>query len=109
MELHYRTRNGRLTLKVESESQKDLFRAVAQAQEVFEAETTCGCCRSEEIRFQHRTVDAFEYFELVCGQCSARFEFGQHRAGGTIFPKRRAEDGEILPNRGWKLWKSNAG
>jgi uncharacterized protein with PIN domain len=108
MELHYRTRNGRLALKVDANSHKDLFRAVATAQEIFEAETACGCCNSDLIRFQVRCVDAFEFFELVCGNCDARFEFGQHRTGATLFPKRRDDAGNPLPHRGWKVWKSNS-
>jgi hypothetical protein len=106
MELQYRTRNGRLWLKVDAASHKDLFRAVAVVQEVFEAETHCGCCTSDLIRFQTRKVDAFEFFELVCDHCDARFEFGQHKNGQTLFPKRRDEDGKPLANRGWKLRES---
>lgn len=105
MDLQYRTRNGRLALKVEANSHKDLFRAVATVQEVFEAETHCGCCSSDLVRFQVRTVDTFEFYELACGACDARFEFGQHKNGQTLFPKRRDEDGNPLPNRGWKVWK----
>jgi hypothetical protein len=104
MELQYRTRNGRLLLKMTGESQKDLFRWLATMQEVFEAEANCGCCKSEAIRFHVRTVDAFDFFELVCA-CGARFEFGQHRNGTSLFPKRRDEHGALLPDRGWKVWK----
>jgi len=105
MEAQYRTRNGRLTVKTIGDSQKDLFRALAVIQEVFEAETQCGCCQSEAIHFQVRSVDKFEYFELVCRACTARFEFGQHRNGQSLFPKRRDENGNLLPHGGWRIWK----
>lgn len=106
MELQVRSSNGRLWLKVDANSQKDLFRAAAGFLEVFEAETNCGLCNSNRVRPQTRTVDAFEFFELVCEACDARFEFGQHKNGQTLFPKRRDEDGNPLPNRGWKVWKA---
>ena len=105
MEAQYRTLNGRLVIKTIGDSQKELFRALAVAQEVFEAETRCGCCQSEAIHFQVRSVDKFEYYELVCRECTARFEFGQHRNGQSLFPKRRDENGHPLANRGWKIWK----
>jgi hypothetical protein len=105
MEAHYRTRNGRLTIAIEANSQKDLFKALATVAEVFEAESTCGCCNSDLIRFQVRTVETFDHFELQCANCTARFEFGQHRNGQSLFPKRRDENGNSLPNRGWKIWK----
>ena len=101
MEAQYKTRNGRLLIKVEGENQKALFRELAMAQEVFEAETECGCCDSSEIRFRVREVDGNEYYELVCNKCGARFEFGQHRKNNTLFPKRHASDGSQLQNHGW--------
>lgn len=108
MELQYRTRNGRLALKAEGESQKDLFKLLAMMQEVFDTEERCGVCQSSEVRFQVRTVDNFEHYELACckSDCGARFEFGQHKGGQTLFPKRRDDDGKPLPNRGWKVWKT---
>lgn len=106
MEAQYRTRDGRLVFKVDAESQKDIFKHIAVTQEVFEAEAECGCCHSKEIRFRVRTVDKHDFYEVACGACGARFEFGQHKNGGSLFPKRRAEDGTMLPNRGWAKWET---
>lgn len=107
MEAQYKTRDGRLVIKVEAEHQKGLFKELAAAQEVFESEAECGCCRSKELRFRVRVVDENEFYELACN-CGARFEFGQHKKGGSLFPKRRAEDGTALPNRGWAKWEPSA-
>ena len=104
MEAQYKTRNGSLILKVEGETQKDIFRELARAQETFEAESECGICKSTQIRYRVRTVDENEYFELQCCACGARFEFGQHKKGGSLFPKRRGENGP-LPNKGWSKWE----
>ena len=101
MEAQYKTRDGRLIFKVDAENQKEIFKQIAVTQEVFEAETECGCCHSKEIRFRVRTVDKHDFYEVACGACGARFEFGQHKNGRSLFPKRRAEDGTLLPNRGW--------
>lgn len=100
MEAQYKTRNGRLLIKVEGETQKALFKELAAAQEVFEAESDCGCCKSTDIHFRVREVDGNEYYELVCTTCGAVFSFGQHKKNNTLFPKRRSDD-HALPNRGW--------
>ncbi len=84
MEAQYKTRDGRLVIKVEAEHQKGLFKELAAAQEVFESEAECGCCRSKELRFRVRIVDENEFYELACN-CGARFEFGQHKKGGSLF------------------------
>lgn len=107
MKAHYRTANGRLTFEVQAETVKALFTEVAKIQEVFDAESTCGCCKSHDIRFQHRQVEEFDYYELRCNSCSARFQFGQSKKGGALFPKRKAENGNYLDNRGWSKFKSD--
>lgn len=105
MKAHYRTKNGQITIEVNGETVKEVVKQIASAQEVFEAETQCGMtnCSSANIRFQVRTVDDNEFFELVCNDCHARFSFGQNKKGGGLFPKRR-DNGNPLPNRGWSKW-----
>ena len=106
MEAQYKTQDGHLILKVEGETQKDIFRELARAQETFEAESECGICKSTQIKFRVRTVDDNEYFELQC-VCGAKFAFGQHKKGGSLFPKRQGENGP-LPNRGWSKWEPSS-
>jgi len=100
MKVHYRTGDGRITFEVEADGQKGVFKEIAKLQEVFEAECACGACTSTRIRFQHRKSGKYDYFEMVCNDCRARFEYGQALEGGTLFPKRR-EKGKPLPNGGW--------
>ena len=101
MKAHYRTANGRITFEVQAETVKALFKEIAGIQEVFDADTDCGCCKSSAIHFQARQVDNYDFYELVCLDCRARFQFGQAKKGGALFPKRKDEDGKLLPNRGW--------
>jgi hypothetical protein len=43
------------------------------------------------------------HYELICGACGGQFSFGQHKKGGSLFPKRKGDNG-FLPNRGWHKW-----
>jgi hypothetical protein len=104
MECQYKSRNGRLLFRVEGGSQKDLFEAIADVQEIFEADEACGMCKSTDIRFRVRRVKDNAYYELRCGSCNARFAFGQSKDMKTLFPKRKDENGKRLPNRGWFKW-----
>jgi hypothetical protein len=66
MKAHYRTRNGRIVVEVQAETQKGLFKAIAEAQSVFEADERCGLCLSDDIRFTVRSIDGNDYYELTC-------------------------------------------
>jgi hypothetical protein len=105
MKAHYRTKNGQYTVEVDGNNIKEVIKNIATVQEVLEAETQCGMdqCKSVNIRFQVRENDGNEYYELVCKDCGARFEFGQHKKTPTLFPKR-SENGKFLPNRGWSKY-----
>jgi hypothetical protein len=108
---HYRSKSGRLTFEVEGGNQKALFEGIADLQEVFEAEETCGYCDSNAIHFRVREVQSkkdgkkYKYYEMLCLDCSARFAFGQNQVGETLFPSRRDKEGNWLPNRGWYKWQ----
>jgi ribosomal protein L40E len=103
MKLTYTTKNGRIKVEVEGESQKDVFLELSKFQEVFE-ETACGKCGSENIRFVVRNVDDNLYYELRCMDCGARLSFGVHKKGGGLFPKRKDNDGKWLQDGGWTKW-----
>ena len=96
-------RVGDLTIEVEGETQKDIFKALAGAEEVF-GENTCGKCGSTNIRCIVRMNDGNEFYEMRCMDCGARLAFGSHKKGGGMFPKRRDADGNYLPNNGWQKW-----
>lgn len=107
MKAHYRTSDGRITFELEAENAKGLFSAIAAVQEVFDVERRCGVCQSDDIRCLSRKVESFDFYELQCGNsnCRARFAFGQQKAGGALFPKRKDDDGGWLPNGGWSRWE----
>jgi hypothetical protein len=104
MEAQYRTLSGRLTVRVEGKDHKELFRALAESQEIFDSESKCGCCQSESLRFTVRTREGNDYYKLVCADCAATFDFGQTKQGARLYPKRRGKDEKPLPNGGWAQW-----
>lgn len=103
MKISYTTKNGRVKAEFDSESAKDLFGEIHKFQEVFE-EDTCGKCGSEDIKYIVRNVDDNQYYELRCGKCGARLSFGVNKKGGGLFPKRKDNDGNWLPDSGWVKW-----
>jgi uncharacterized short protein YbdD (DUF466 family) len=99
--------------QADGDSHKEIFRKLAQMHEVFNDEA-CGVCKNKNTVFRVRRVDdpkkkgkTYEYFERVCGdrKCNARLAYGQHNEGGTLFPKRRDDNKEWLPNNGWEKYK----
>jgi hypothetical protein len=101
MKVKYQTANARLTFEFESDNDKALVAELARIQEVF-TEETCGCCKSERVRFDVREFDGNHYYKLLCDDCGATRDFGQHKNGKTLFVKRFEKDTrEPLPHRGW--------
>lgn len=104
LEAQYKTSNGRLVFKLTAENAKAMFQEIARVQDVFEAESACGACNSENIRFVARKVEDYDYYELQCLDCGAAFRFGQSKTGNNLFPKRKDEKGMLLPDRGWQKY-----
>jgi hypothetical protein len=102
MKANYRV-NDRLEFEVEANGQKEMFKELATLQEIF-GEESCQLCNKKNIRFIVRTVEDNDYFELRCGDCGAILSFGQHKKGGTLFPKRKDDNNTYLPNKGWHKW-----
>ena len=105
MNIKYTSADGRMTFTVDGETHKDLFREIAEFQSVFEFADTCGCCHSDKVRFNYRVVDDNAYYSLRCLDCTAEFKFGQHKKGDGLFPKLKDEEGKLLENRGWSIWR----
>lgn len=102
MKVQYKTGDGRLSVELEGESQRDLFEQLYRFQEVFE-EAGCGKCHSTDVRYVVRNVDDNLYYEKRCNKCGARLSFGSHKKGGGLFPKRKEGD-NWLPDGGWVKW-----
>lgn len=102
MKVQYKTGDGRLSVELEGESQRDLFEQLYRFQEVFE-EPGCGKCHSTDVRYVVRNVDDNLYYEKRCNKCGARLSFGSHKKGGGLFPKRKDGD-NWLPDNGWVKW-----
>lgn len=102
MKIFYKA-NDKLSFELEGSGQKEVFKELATIQEIF-GETKCGLCGSTNIKFVVRNVDGNDYYELRCLDCGAILSYGQHKKGGTLFPKRKDDDNNWLPNGGWHKW-----
>lgn len=108
MKANFKLKRGAMTFEVLGEQAKDIWAQVAQIQELFEAESCCGLCGSEELRYSHRITKngGYHYYELICRECYGVFQFGQVKATLEIFPKRRdTKTKQPLPNGGWRKWE----
>ena len=94
--------NERLQFELEGSGQKEVFKELAVIQEIF-SEEKCGVCGCTNLKFVVRNVESNDYYELRCSEskCGAVLSYGQHKKGGTLFPKRKDEDNNYLPNKGW--------
>lgn len=99
MKLNYKVSN-KLSFELEGEGQKEIFKELSAIQEIF-GEESCGLCKSHNLRYVVRNIDDNDYYELRCADCGAILAFGQHKKGGTLFPRRKDDNGKWLPNRGW--------
>jgi hypothetical protein len=102
MKVKYKV-GDKLEFELEGAGQKEIFKELATIQEIF-AEEKCGLCGSANLRFVVRNVDGNDYYELRCSDCGAILAFGQHKKGGTLFPKRKDDNNNWLPNGGWHKW-----
>tara|TARA_Y100000385_G_scaffold237015_1_gene251337 strand:- start:127 stop:453 length:327 start_codon:yes stop_codon:yes gene_type:complete len=98
---------GKLSVELEGDTQKALFKQLSEFQEVF-GNHRCQKCQSDSTRFVVRENGGNEYHELRCTECHARLSFGANRQGGTLFPKRKDESG-WLPNGGWVKYNKDTG
>lgn len=106
MKVKYKV-GDKLEFELEGAGQKEVFKELALIQEIF-AEEKCGLCNNTNLRFVVRNVDGNDYYELRCSDCGAILSYGQHKKGGTLFPKRKDDDGNYLPNKGWHKWTKDS-
>jgi len=98
--------SSKIEFELEGSGQKEVFKELATVQEIF-SEERCGACKKDDIKYVVRNVDDNDYYELRCLSCGAALSFGQHKKGGTLFPKRKDENGNWLENSGWHKWQKN--
>lgn len=115
MKLSYKTKDNRMVVEIEGDTMADLWKGLAEFQEVFEDRT---CTKfgesSDDVRFTVRkTEDEDEYFELRCVDktkpklLGCKKVFGQlKKPKGALFPvikKKDEKTGEVkyLPDNGW--------
>lgn len=102
MKLKYKV-NDKLEFELDGSGQKEIFKELAIIQEIF-GESNCGLCGKDHLKFIVRSVEGNDYYEMRCSDCGATLAFGQHKKGGTLFPKRRDDNNAWLPNKGWYKW-----
>ncbi len=108
MQVTYKTSDGRLQVEVEGQTQKEIFKGIAEFSEIFEAEA-CGLCEDTHTQFGLRTIDGNDYYERRCVKCHATLSYGQMKAGGGLFPKRKNDDGTWdTEHRGWYRWQTKS-
>lgn len=113
MEAQVKLANG-LFIKVEGDTQMDLFKEIAGLHEVF-AEEKCGLCGEKDLKFVVRTAQEYEFPEMHCKKCFAKLSFGQNqKPKGGLFPIRKLtvpegkpcrEQGKFGPHNGWTKYK----
>lgn len=107
MKVKYETAQGvnRYTVDVEADSPKALFAKIAEFAETF-LPGNCGNCDSDDIVPRVREIDGNSYYSFQCQKCGASLNFGQTKAGGKLFAKRKREDGSFdSEKKGWGFYK----
>jgi hypothetical protein len=116
MKLQHTTKDGRMTVEIEGETQAEVWRQLASFQEVFEDNTVKRDGEVDDcIRYVVRTVGDDEYFEKqYCGNNSKLFgvkkSYGQmKKEKGRLFPKNKDKDGNYYQNNGWVKYDKESG
>ena len=105
MQIAYKVNNN-LEVRTDFKDQKELWQQLASLEEVFGIKQ-CGKCGGLNLKHIVRHVEGYDFFELCClnSKCRARLSFGQHKGDiGSLFPKRKDDYGNYLPNGGWLSW-----
>lgn len=98
MKVQYKV--GNAVVEVDGRDIKDVFSQLNSAVEVF-GNSSCGSCRSTAVVPSVRENQGNTYYEMRCTQCGAALSFGQRKADGQLYPKRKDKEGEYFENNGW--------
>lgn len=93
-----------LSFEIEGKDHKEIFEQISGISDVF-SNDKCGRCGGLA-KFNTREVDSNKFYEARCTnpKCRAKLSFGSHKSGGTLFPKRSADDGKYHQFQGWKIY-----
>lgn len=111
------------TIEAEGNTHTEVFERLSSLSEVFSS-NQCGCCQSDRLVPVHRVVDEVSFYEFKCTKCYAKLSMGQHKKGGTLYPRRRyhkehpditsgkvkwdKDNPPFLPNNGWSKYNSKS-
>lgn len=96
MKVLYKSTGGRFTVEFEGDSQKEIFKEIAQFQEIFETNTKHeGGCGGETLFNYRANADGNSYFEKKCVKCGMTYAYGQKKKGNELFPNSK---------KGWHRW-----
>lgn len=105
MNIRYKVEN--LEVEVEGSDVKQCMAEVSSALEVF-GNNVCGACNSTKTVPSVREAGGSKFFEMRCLSCGAALGFGQKKADGSLFPRRKDKNDSYLPNNGWTKWQPKA-
>jgi hypothetical protein len=97
MKCNFNPETGRLVFEVQGETAKEIFKQLADCQNVFGATKRCEFCQCEILRYVHVVRKGFDFYEVVCTGCNSQFKFGQLKDQTGLFPKgwvRRGSTGD---------------
>lgn len=116
MKLTYTSRNGRMVVEIDADTQTDLFEQLAAFQEIFE-DDTCSAkqkgniVKSDLTRFVVReNKEGDKFYEKVCEDWDAglfgyKKQYGCRKKGGGLFPKEMPEKDRIPGLNNWYKWQ----
>ena len=106
MKLQYTTKNGRITVELEADSQAEMWKQLAEFQEVFEEDITYNGKTSDEVKYVVRQdTEENEYFEKHYAGSDNELMYVKKAYGqmkkpkGRLFPKRKTKDAD--GNEAW--------
>lgn len=103
-QMKFRYTTGKLMFDLDAASPREAFERLAAFQELFE-ESECGCCKSKRVVCATREWGDDLIYNLKCLDCTAQLDFFKRKQDGSLFIKRTDKEKNLLPNRGWYVYK----
>lgn len=97
-----------MDITVEGDDIKVCFDQLSSAMEIF-GEVRCGACDCTDVRFATREAKGFTFREAQCRECGCSLSFGVKKSDGSLYPRRKDENGNWLENHGWVKFQRQGG